>query len=325
MNLGTKILDSRHPVIVYEVIPPPGRAKSANIEAYANCTVELLNSSAVVIDAINIPDIRDEQRDDKPRVSEYVSKADARDFGKRLQKASHRNQELIINRCTVFDPLADQHKWLKETIEKYDIHNLVLVGGESSKIQYPGPSVLELTHVIHERYNSSIFCGGITIPSRSFEGTRMVEKTMKGINFFTSQVIYEPYIVTKVLKDYYQECLQKGIEPKRVFLSFAPISSKKDLEFLRWLGVLLPENVERLLFEADIGIGWRSVKVAKAILASILETMHSEGIKVPLGLNIEHISRHNFELSKELLEELGKIYMNAYETKYKLFGQTRTL
>lgn len=319
MNLREKILIARHPVILYEIIPPPEKAKPTNAEAYAQCAVELLDSSTIHIDGINIPDIREEHRNGEPRESTYVSKSDAREFGRKLLAASHKPLEIVINRCTVFEELPVHNQWLKDTLEKFAINNLVLVGGESSKIHYPGPSVTQLTQIIHDTYGSSLFCGGIVIPSRANEPSRLVEKGLNGLQFFTSQIIYEPHVITECLREYSQLCEQKGILPKRIFLSFAPLSSKKDLEFLRWLGVILPESVEKVLFEADIGIGWRSIKIAKAVLHAILQFMHDETIRVPLGLNIEHISRHNFELSKDFVEELGAVYYQSYERKYNVF------
>lgn len=319
LNLKEKIIGVQHPVILYEIIPPKEDATTNNFEAYVQCAVELLDSSSVLIDGINIPDIREEVRNGAPRGSKYVSKSDARKFGKRLQRTSHKFLELVINHPTVHDKLPIHDQWLKDTTDKFGIHNLILVGGESRKIKYPGPSVTELTRYITETYNFSILCGGITIPSRENEGRRLVEKGLSGASFFTSQVIYEPHAIKNLLAEYNQLCLHKGIIPKRIFLSFAPISTRQGLEFLQWLGVFLPEPVKKLIFEAEIGIGWRSMKVAKAVLHAILDFVHHENIKVPLGLNIEHISRHNFELSKLFIEELGSLYYDSYETKYNIF------
>jgi hypothetical protein len=316
-NLHQKINDKQLAVILYEIIPPPSKAQLLNVEAYAKCAVELLNSTSVNIDGINIPDIRDEQREGE-RGTKYVSKCDAREFGKRLQESSQKYLDIVINRVTVHEDITVQKAWLKETMEVFGIHDVILVGGESSKIQYPGPSVKELTQIVNAEFKE-LYAGAIVIPTRANEEARLIEKTQYGTNFFTSQVIYEPFHIKKILKDYHTACLKKNLTPKRIFLSFAPISTKKDMEFLKWLGVVLPESVEKILFESDIGVGWRSVKVAKAILNSILAFLYEEGINVPIGLNIEHISRHNFELSKEFIEGLGQVYCSSYETKYKIF------
>ncbi len=79
---------------------------------------------------------------------------------------------------------------------------------------------------------------------------------------------------------------------------------------MRWLGVSIPQKIEQELFKADIGIGWRSIRMAVNILQELLVYMHEEQINVPLGLNIEHITRHNFELSLEFINRLGKIYLD---------------
>lgn len=322
-RLREKIIQSDRPVILYELIPPSKKLKQTDIHAYAQCAVELLDSTSLIIDGINIPDIRDEERR-TPKINTFVSKTDSRLFAKKLQASSLKHLDIVINRCSVYEEWPEHNLWLENTFKNFDIDNLILVGGESHKIKYVGPSVIEMIQSIKQNHQS-FFCGGITIPSRRAEDPtkdepyRLIEKGLNGLEFFTSQVNYEPYKIQSLLKDYYQLCTERKIKPKRIFLSFAPISSRKDLEFLRWLGVFIPDSVENILFEADIGIGWRSMKIAKVILHKILAFVHDENICVPLGLNVEHISRHNFELSKEFIEELGSIYNHAFETKYQIF------
>lgn len=323
-TLREKILTPNRPVILYELIPPPANIKAVNLHAYADCSAELLDNCDPIIDGINIPEIRDEKRKATPRQFSYKNKTDARKFAKHLQKSSKMNLGIVLNRCTIYEDWPLQFDWLAETTKKYGIDNLVLVGGESSRIKYPGPSVIEMGKTIQKKFNS-LFCGGITISSRrnnnllKDEPYRLIEKGRHGMEYFISQVIYEPYEMQKLIKDYYLLCVKKELKPKRIFLSFAPISTRRDLEFLRWLGVIIPDPVQEVLFGADIGIGWRSVKIAKVILQKILAFVRDENIQVPLGLNVEHISMHNFELSREFLEELGKIYNQSFDTKYHIF------
>jgi len=324
MLLPEKISISNCPVILYELIPPIEKIGSENLIAYANCAVELLESSPVVIDGINIPEIRDEKKDSSIRAEAFFTKSDSREFAQQLQKSSRKHLEFVINHCTVYEEWSAQHGWLRETETSYGIKNLILVGGESSQIRYPGASVNELSLKIKESF-PSFFCGGITIPSRRSDDpqkdelNRLVDKGKNGLEYFTTQVIYEPFQIQQLLKDYDLFCKQTNIKPKRIFLSFAPISAKKDLQFLRWLGVVIPKAVEKMLFEADIGIGWRSMKISKVILQRILTFVLEKNIEVPLGLNIEHISRHNFELSREFISVLGPIYTQMFDLKYLAF------
>ena len=314
-SVRDKIFDYKHPVIFYELLPPE-HTDDVNLDAYIECAIDLLTSTPIMIDAVNIPEIREEDHDASKRTQMYVPKMDPRIFAKMLEKASYNHIEVILNHCTVYETLKQQKLWLESVCKQHQINLLILVGGSSSKSVYPGPSVLEMGQYIQTHYKNEILCGGITIPSRRYhdqvldEPFRLYSKGLHGLDFFTTQVIYEPISIKLLLRDYAKICQDRGVQPKRIFLSFAPISTRKDMDFLRWLGVSIPKTVEQELFKANIGIGWRSTKVTVHIFQEILSFMVEENIQVPLGINIEHITRHNFELSLEFIERLGKLYHN---------------
>lgn len=311
--LREKILDPKAPVIFYELLPP-AHSEAANIDAYVDCAIDLLTSTPIMIDAVNIPEIREEDHNTNKRTETYVPKMDPSFFAQLLRQASYSHVEVVLNHCTVYEDWDEQIKWI-ETSTKHGINIFILVGGSSSKIKYPGPSILEVSDYITS-HHPDIFCGGIVIQTRRYhdqerdEPFRLISKGSHGFNFFTSQIIYEPVSIKLLLRDYASVCLHHDVQPKRIFLSFAPISTRKDLNFLRWLGVSVPKTIEQELFKADIGIGWRSAHLAVNILQEIIHFMNDEHIHVPLGINIEHITRHNFELSLEFIERLGKLYCN---------------
>lgn len=321
-RLRDKIVDHAQPVIFYEVIPPTRQTDPDTAKAYAECTVEMIESTTTGIDAINLPEIRAERRNAQ-RTHAYEPKTDQRQFACELKSQFNRQMDLVVNHCTVYENWEEQQEWLKETEKVYQIDHLVLVGGETSRVKYPGPSVTEMAQSVHYAYGDTFFCGGVTIPTRRHddprkdEPHRLCKKGQHGLEFFTSQVIYEPDSIKSLLKSYDQLCRENGEVPKRIFLSFAPVSSKKDIIFLRWLGVEVPKDVEQQLLKANIGIGWRSLQVSKKLLEDILNFMRDENIQVPLALNVEHITRHNFELSKEFIEQLGSIYYDYMKVGVK--------
>ena len=45
--------------------------------------------------------------------------------------------------CCCTYAFEKQMEWIQETYSKYEIDNLIIVGGESSKQKYPGPTVNE--------------------------------------------------------------------------------------------------------------------------------------------------------------------------------------
>ncbi len=304
MRLRDKITKAQRPVVVYEILPP--RIIDGTIESYAERISTLLSQTHV--DAINIPEVRAEETRGVRPVEEVI-RAEPREFGRLLQESV--GIETIVNRVTVHENAKEQEKWFVTTYEKFGVKNLILVGGESSDIDYPGPSIIESASIIggiNKEKGGDVFFGGICIPSRKVESSRMMQKARNGVEFFTTQVLYDGSDICKMLGHYSKECLDKGVDAKRVLLSFAPISNQKNIEFLKWLGVNIPIETEDYLLENLEETKARSIEVSIGIMEEILEYVSENNISVPLGLNIEHIMTYNFKTSVELLQKMSKRY-----------------
>ena len=81
---------------------------------------------------------------------------------------------------------------------------MIIVGGESSKVSYPGPTVNEALKAITDKYNQNgdnIFCGGIAIPSRKEESKNLIKKSDNGSEFFTTQVLYDSKNIIKMINN----------------------------------------------------------------------------------------------------------------------------
>jgi len=304
MKFRDKVRKAKRPVVVYEILPP--REKDGTLDSYAEKISSLLSQTH--IDAINIPEVHDEnERGERP--VQNLKRAEAREFGRLLQDSV--GIEAIVNRVTVHDNFESQKNWIKETFYDYDIENLILVGGESSKIQYEGLSVNSASEYITRDLNSGrfdFFCGGISIPSREVESEKLLKKGSNGIEFFTTQVLYDSKKIKKMLKHYDDICKKNHVLPRRILLSFAPVSSKKNIAFLKWLGVEIPLQTEKRLVNEDSNMTNESLKIATEILEDILENNEKNEIKVPVGLNVEHIMSYNFQHSINMLQELSKRY-----------------
>ena len=304
MRFRDKVRKPKRPVVAYEILPP--REKDGTLNSYAERISSLLSQTH--IDAINIPEVHEENARGL-RPVKNLERAEAREFGRLLQ--DNVGIEAIVNRVTVHNDLDYQKSWIKETFYDYDIENLILVGGESSDIKYPGPSVNETSEYITRDLNAGrfdFFCGGITIPSRKIESVRLLKKGSNGIEFFTSQVLYDGKKIKKMLKYYDDVCKENNVLPRRILLSFAPVSSKKNIDFLKWLGVEIPSQTEKRLTNKKTSMSDESLEIASEILKSILNNNEKLGITVPIGLNVEHIMSYNFQSSINMLQELSKIY-----------------
>ena len=304
MRFRDKVRKPKRPVVAYEILPP--REKDGTLNSYAERISSLLSQTH--IDAINIPEVHEENARGL-RPVKNLERAEAREFGRLLQ--DNVGIEAIVNRVTVHNDLDYQKSWIKETFYDYDIENLILVGGESNDIKYPGPSVNETSEYITRDLNAGrfdFFCGGITIPSRKIESVRLLKKGSNGIEFFTSQVLYDGKKIKKMLKYYDDVCKENNVLPRRILLSFAPVSSKKNIDFLKWLGVEIPSQTEKRLTNKKTSMSDESLEIASEILKGILNNNEKLGITVPIGLNVEHIMSYNFQSSINMLQELSRIY-----------------
>ena len=188
---------------------------------------------------------------------------------------------------------------------------MIIVGGESSKVNYLGPTVNEVLEAVSYRYNSDggdIFCGGIAIPSRKNESKNLIKKSSHGSEFFTTQVLCDSKNIIKMIDRYQKRCIELDTFPRRILLSFAPVSSTKNIDFLKWLGVEIPNDTERYLLGRPGSMTERSLDIAIEVLNQILDHIIEKKLKVPIGLNVEHIMSYNFQSSVEMLQELARIY-----------------
>ena len=304
MRIRDKVKKPQRPVVAYEILPP--REKDGTLNSYAETISSLLSQTH--IDAINIPEVHDEiGRGDRPITNQ--KRGEPREFGMLLQDIV--GIEAIINRVVVHEPYEEQIRWIEETNKAYEIENMIIVGGESSKVDYPGPTVNEMLQTISRGYNSNggdIFCGGIAIPSRKDESKNLIRKSKHGSEFFTTQVLYNAENIIKMINNYQSRCNELDTFPRRILLSFAPVSSQKNIEFLKWLGVEIPDDTERYLKGRPGSMTERSLDVAVEVLNEVLDFITVNNLKVPVGLNVEHIMSYNFQSSVEMLQELARIY-----------------
>ena len=299
MDLKTKIQNPHIPVSFFEMVPPAAGKPEALKSAMAE--IARIQHRA---DAINLPEIHDESRGGD-RTFKFVERIEPRILGRNIRQEF--NLDVVLNRCVVYQ--ADQARWIRETQDKFDISNFILVGGESSEIKYPGPSVLETAHEVRAA-GLQVALGGISIPSRTQEADRIRRKAAEGLCFFTTQVLFDSNDIVWLIQRL------NGLEA-RLFLSFAPVSHHRDIEFLRWLGADVPADLDRFLITKAAGetsshhaeeAYERCLDLAQRILMDVFDNLPPD--PPPLGINIEHINRRNLNFAVRMLEKLGTFYSN---------------
>jgi 5,10-methylenetetrahydrofolate reductase len=297
MNLKHTILNSSVPLLFFEQVPPAADKSEA-----ADATLAELEKVRPLADAINVPEIRDEGRQGE-RTYKFVPRVEPRVLGARIAKEL--NSEVVINRVVVHE--ADQLSWFRRTWEEFGIQNVVLVGGESREVRYPGPSVAQAAEMVRSA-QLPICLGGITIPSRIHEADRIRVKHAAGLDFFTTQILFDSNDIVWLIQQL------NGLSA-RIFLSFAPVSHPGDLRFLRWLGTDIPQELDRFLLQSDKGAPAaaetcfeRSLSLAQRTLMDVFDNLPPD--PPPLGLNIEHINQRNYKSAVKMLETLGNLFVS---------------
>jgi 5,10-methylenetetrahydrofolate reductase len=323
MELREKLANPYLPVTLFEMVPPAASKPGAVEDAIAEA--EKIRHR---VDAINLPEIHDETRGQERSVK-FIERVEPRALGGRIRREL--GLDVIVNRCVVYE--ADQVRWLRNTQEEHGIGHVVLVGGESSRIQYPGPTVMQAAQqAVSAGLRTSL--GGISIPSRLHEPERVRRKAAAGLAFFTTQVLFDSNDIVWLIQKL------NGLEA-RIFLSFAPVSHPRDLEFLRWLGADIPVDLDRFLLQ-DVAPGFspanadgietpdlkaaatkateamqsalnRSLDLAQRILMDVFDNLPPD--PPPIGLNIEHINKRNFSAAVRMLDRLNELYVGLVSAK----------
>jgi len=303
MGFHEALLHPGVPVTLFEVVPPA----AGKPEALESSLHELRQLRGRV-DAINIPEIHDEDRPGE-RTSKFIERIEPRLLGSRIKRELE--MDVVINRVTVHDP--EPERWFRETSGPWDIANWVLVGGESKEIRYPGLNPGEAARLI-KSLGLPVSLGGITIPSRVNEPERIRKKHAQGVEFFTSQVMFDSNDLVWLIQRL------NGVEA-RVFISFAPVSNPRDLQFLRWLGVDIPHDLDRFLIGPAHGAATaetcleRSINLAQRILMDVFDNLPPD--PPPIGLNIEHVTKRNFSPALAMLDRLGSLYASLVRKNFK--------
>jgi 5,10-methylenetetrahydrofolate reductase len=305
MGFRDALLNPAIPMTLFEVVPPALASPDAMEKSLAE-----LRQVQRLVDAINIPEIHDEDRPGE-RKSKFIERVEPRVLGARIKREL--GIEAVINRVTVHDP--EPERWFRETLDQYEIPSWVLVGGESKDIDYPGPNPGEAAKLV-KSLGLPASLGGITIPSRVNEPERIRKKHGQGVDFFTSQVMFDSNDLVWLIQRL------NGVEA-RIFISFAPVSQQSDLNFLRWLGVDIPLDLDRFLVGSESNAGApagscleRSINLAQRILMDIFDNLPPDPPRI--GINIEHINRRNFAPALAMLDQLGNLYANLVHKNFAL-------
>lgn len=279
---------------LFEIIPPPVTWEREKVEEWAHSVAEF--SESLNIQYLNVPEVVNETTRGE-RVVKFIPKIDHLEFAK-LIKSLNPKLKLIINKITPRIKREEFEEWFERAYNEFGCRFYVLVGGESSKINYPGYTVIEATEYVKSKFRD-VIVGGITIFTRRNEVERIKKKMESGIEFFVSQIIFETENMKNVLN---RLKMETGERMPLIHVSFAPALKFVDIEFMEWLGVEFDKGTLNYLMEDETKLKERTYSVIKKFIEEILTL--KKNAKMNLGINLEHVMYRNIEATKEFLKEI---------------------
>lgn len=279
--------------LIFEIICPPISWNKNKKENFINKVSSIMYTNNLKY--INLPQIIDESRENT-RTFNYTPKVENYIFAKELTQYCKTNFNLDIHPIiNVVVPIIPKAKFIDYFKKIYDLgfDTFLLIGKDKSNIQYPGYEVTEASHILKDYFNN-IKIGGITIFHRENEIKRIINKINHGMEFLVSQIIYNTSELEKIIENLHLYNIKT-----KIFVSIAPVTNTKEIEFLKWLGV----NLNNINFNHDIQNS--SIEMIKNIILNISE-INLSNLKlnkdITLGFNVEHITYNNLELSEKIIK-----------------------
>ena len=284
----------------------------------------LLNNRALACDGFIVYDIQDEpSRDGTERPFPFRRVMDSSPYAALLSRSS--GKQCLVYKCVT---VVKFDKWVDTARSEHGHSAINLVGRPSSSSKYEGPTIAEAMEICASKKKVPFGCVAIaerhTLESAKArnkpyptEHLNMFRKQQAGAKWFVSQAVYDPEPTIRLLKDYAALCREKGVTPRKVVLTFCPVSRQKTMDFVKWLGVRVPPEAEEQIMAAD-----RPVDASVEFLCNMLTTILAEtvGVGVPLGISCESVSIYKAEIDgvHDLFRRLQGILLDARGSPWKV-------
>ncbi|MGB1298604.1 MAG: methylenetetrahydrofolate reductase [Psychrobium sp.] len=305
--LRAKSEDAKFGVYFIGTTPPREGMPLENVEEIADKLVARLDK--VDFDGLIVYDIQDESsRTDETRPFPFKKTFEPCHYSQILNGKT--NKPVITYKSVAAKNSDEFNQWLDNSWQLYGVRDIVLVGSPSSK----GVPKLALQDAykaqLEHRHN--YYVGGVTIAERHAkkgdEHLRLLEKDKQGCEYFISQAVYDAPATIDMLVSYARECRAQGIRPKRMVLTFTPCGSEKTMDFMKWLGISIPESTRWRILESANPLA-ESIKVCRSNLTQIIEAVMP--LNIPLGLNIESLTNRKEEIDAAI--RLYKLLKATYD------------
>lgn len=303
--LNHKIKNRKNGILLYGLTPPKITNSDEKIQRISNKQKNYLKDKN--IDGIVLYDIQDESdRIQKERPFPFIQTIEPSLYWRKYWQEFDKN-------CVLYQVVGNHTEdEFKKWLEKIDDKNTMIFVGKSSKSTKDFLSVKE-AFKIKKQSQSSAILGGIAIPERHFvkkdEHKRVLDKTKDGCEFFITQAVYDLSHTRQFLLDYAQICKNENILPSCIVLTLTPCGNEKTLDFIKWLGISIPEDMETKLKNSE---NMLEKSVEQCIENFKILYDFAKSLNIPIGANIESVS-----IRKEEIEAALTLVDIIYEIMHK--------
>ena len=310
------LLESARPVFLFGSTPP--KEGTSIDEGKETCKKFAMRSAVLATDGFIVYDIQDEgKRTTLDRPFPFRKTMDPALYASFFPSIS--GKDCIVYKHVSESETKDYDNWLDNACGNLHHTCFTLVGAASSSEQHKSIGILGAATRTNLRQNVAFGC--VCIPERHMikknEDVNMFSKATLGAQWFITQGIFDAEHAIKTINDYSKLCRDKNVVPKKVILTFAPCGRQKTMTFIKWLGMHVPESVEKSILESTDPVH-TSITILNDILKKILE--HTGGSGVPLGLNVESLSIFKEEINgaHELFQILQTTLLNGHGSPWAI-------
>eukprot|EP01031_Cornospumella_fuschlensis_P032661 gene32661-39487_t len=309
MALVAALTDPARPVFLFGSTPP--REGTPIHKAKESCAKFAARSAVLATDGFIVYDIQDEgSRATTDRPFPFRKTMDPSLYASFFPPVS--GKECVVYKCVVENGPTELTEWLDRAVLDYGHGAFNLVGPASSSQNNQQLSLASAAGLVKARRDCKFGCVAIaerhTIKGN--EHQNLLRKADFGAEWFITQGIFAVGPIVKLLNDYGDLCRAQGKVPKKIVLTFAPCGRAKTMSFIKWLGMHVPEDVEKRIFEAASPVS-ESILILCEILSTVLEQTHNSG--VPLGINVESLSifKEEIDAAHELFQKLQAVLLGS--------------
>lgn len=301
--LTDKIRTKQSGILLYGITPPKVKHTDEEIEVIAKKHVERIGK--LDIDGLVLYDIQDESdRTDEKRPFPFIKTINPCEYSKKYLQDLKTPR--IVYRAVGNYTAEKFTAWLEET-KQSQVHS-VFVGAASHEQQ--NNITLREAYSLKREVNDNLCLGGITIPERHTkkqnEHERVFAKIDSSCEYFITQCVYDLEAAKIFLSDYAKYAKENNKEMVPIIFTLTPCGSAKTLDFMKWLGINIPNYLEEDLKDSG-NILEESVRLSKMFFEELYIFGKKRGI--PVGCNVESVAirKEEIDASVDLLNEVKKI------------------